>query len=273
MRRRFQRLVLGAATLTGLVAVAAGHDFWIEPHPFTVRVGDPVKVGLRVGENFKGELVPRDNEHIARFGLIGPAGDEKPIIGRDGKEPAGYLKLDEPGLYTIVYASKHSSLELPAEKFNKYLETEGLDTPLAVRRQRGQMEQPGRERFSRSVKSLIATPGASRGGFDRVAGLPLEIVPVTDPQTGATGVECKFRILFRDKPLAGVRVTALSRGSQEREAECRADKDGMVSFRLAEQGPWLIACVHMVEAPKDSGADWESFWSSLTFERTGEPSR
>jgi hypothetical protein len=35
---------------------------------------------------------------------------------------------------------------------------------------------------------------------------------------------------------------------------------------LARAGAWLVKTVHMVPAPTDTGADWESLWASLTFE-------
>jgi len=35
---------------------------------------------------------------------------------------------------------------------------------------------------------------------------------------------------------------------------------------LPRPGVWLVKVVHMVPAPKDTGADWESLWASLTFE-------
>jgi hypothetical protein len=39
-----------------------------------------------------------------------------------------------------------------------------------------------------------------------------------------------------------------------------------VSFKLPQDGMWLVKAVHMIEAPAGSGAQWASFWASLTFE-------
>ena len=35
---------------------------------------------------------------------------------------------------------------------------------------------------------------------------------------------------------------------------------------LADPGEWLIKAVHMVDCPEGSGAEWQSYWASLTFE-------
>jgi hypothetical protein len=43
--------------------------------------------------------------------------------------------------------------------------------------------------------------------------------------------------------------------------------DGRARFALGAKGVWLVRVVHMVPAPRDSGADWESLWGSLVFER------
>ena len=38
-------------------------------------------------------------------------------------------------------------------------------------------------------------------------------------------------------------------------------------------GVWLIKAVHMIAAPPGSGAEWESFWASLTFALPAHPLR
>jgi uncharacterized GH25 family protein len=50
-------------------------------------------------------------------------------------------------------------------------------------------------------------------------------------------------------------------------AAARTDSAGRVAFAITKPGLWLIKTVHMIEAPPDSGADWESLWASLTFEK------
>jgi len=45
------------------------------------------------------------------------------------------------------------------------------------------------------------------------------------------------------------------------------DAAGRVSFTLPQRGVWLIKSVQMIPAPAASGAEWESLWASVTFER------
>lgn len=259
------RNILLTLTAIALAASAAAHDFWIEPSAYRLAPGAPLKVGLRVGELFKGELVRRDNDHILRFAGIGPDAAEKPLIGLDGKDPAGYAKFDTTGLYYLAYNSRPSKLELPPERFNKYLKDEGLDAAAQLRIDRMQTDQPGHEQFIRSVKSLITVGPPADAGFDRVLGLPLEIIPLDNPLAAAPGDEVRVKVLFNGKPLASMRVTAMCQGDKE-ESQARTDQEGLARIKLTKPGVWLIAGVHMIEAPKDSDSDWESYWTSLTFE-------
>jgi hypothetical protein len=41
-----------------------------------------------------------------------------------------------------------------------------------------------------------------------------------------------------------------------------------VKLRLAAEGLWVLSAVEMTAAAPDSGADWESFWASLSLEIT-----
>jgi uncharacterized GH25 family protein len=273
------RWITAAALLfTALAAPLRAHDFWIEPSSFHPAPGERVGIRLRVGEHFKGDPVPRNPERIERFAQVGAAG-ELPVQGVEGMEPAGYAAFQAPGLYWIVYDSNHSSVELEAAVFEKYLGEEGLEKVSRERARRGQDKAAVREIYSRCAKSLVragSPPGDNASGWDKPLGLALELVPEADPYALAAGGELPVRLLYQGKPLAGVLVAAFSRESPDEKVTARSDADGRVRLRLARPGVWLVKAVHMVEPPKEAdakeadakeaGADWESFWASMTFE-------
>jgi hypothetical protein len=58
----------------------------------------------------------------------------------------------------------------------------------------------------------------------------------------------------------------MNRSAPSEKLTARSDKEGRVTFRLPRSGMWLVKAVHMIPAPPDTKADWESFWASLTFE-------
>ncbi|HVE65154.1 MAG TPA: DUF4198 domain-containing protein [Thermoanaerobaculia bacterium] len=241
------------------------HDFWIEPSTFRPAVGASVGIGLRVGEGFRGDPVPRAPDRIVRFALFSPS-RETPIDGVPGHDPAGVARISEPGIQIVGYRSKASTVELEAAKFEQYLKEEGLQSIVAERARRGESRKPSREVYSRSAKALLAAGGAGRFGHDRVIGLTLELVAEKNPYALLAGGSLPMRLEYHGKPLAGTLVVALNRVAPERTFSSRTDARGRVSFVLAKPGQWLVKSVHMVRAPAGSGADWESVWASLTFE-------
>jgi uncharacterized GH25 family protein len=274
--RTLPALLLTLATATALALPLAAHDFWVVPSSFRPAPGGPLAVRLLVGERLQGDAVPRDPMQVERFAVIGPMGGpagEEPIAGPPGSEPAGYLRAGAPGLHWIVYDSARTRTELAAADFEKALRLEGLERVTELRRKRGQTGKPATEVYSRCAKALVrvgdgSAPGSKRG-FDRVAGLPLELVPEADPTTlatGTAGAELPLRLLYGGKPLAGALVAALHARHREGTIAGRTDAAGRVRLRLPEGGFWLVKAVHMVPAPADTKAEWESFWASLTFD-------
>lgn len=273
-RRRSSTLGLTLSVLFLSCSVSWAHDFWIEPSSFRPAPGERVGVRLRVGEHFKGDPVPRNEQRIERFVQAGAGGDggELPLPGVDGMDPAGYASFQAPGLYWIVYDSNHASVELQAPVFEKYLVEEGLEKVSRERARRGQDKAPVREIYSRCAKSLIrvgTSPDGAVSGWDRPLGLALELVPEADPHAPAAGGELPVRLLYQGKPLAGALVAAFSKERPEEKVTARSDAEGRVRLRLAGPGVWLVKAVHMVEPPREAGADWESFWASMTFEAPG----
>ena len=241
------------------------HDFWIEPSTFHPEVGATVGVALRVGEGFRGDPVPRMPSRIQRFVLVSPSG-ETPVEGVEGQDPAGVARITAPGVQVVGYRSNTSRVDLDAEKFELYLKEEGLDGIIAERARRGESAKPSREIYSRCAKSLLAGGAGGKTGHDRELGFTLELVPEKNPYASRAGAPFPVRLRYRGEPLAGALVVATNRDAPEKRLSARTDGEGRVSLALGKPGAWLVKAVHMVPAPPDSGADWESLWASLTFE-------
>src|SRR3954453_1089694 len=259
----------GLACLLAVSAAGAvqAHNFWIEPSTLTPAPGQRVAVRLRVGIDLKGDPVPRDPALMKRFVAAGPSGDS-PVPGVPDTEPAGFEAFAVPGLYTIVYDSGRSPLELDAAKFEEYLRDEGLERISALRARQGKSAAGAKEVFSRCAKSLLNVgSGGSGPGFDRVFGQRLELVAEKNPYVMAGGGGLPVRLLYEGKPLAGALVMALQRDRPDKvdKITARTDAKGRATLKLDRPGFWLVKAVHMIPAPPDAGADWESFWASLTF--------
>jgi uncharacterized GH25 family protein len=255
---------VGGVLLWILTAPALlAHNFWIETSTFTPAPGQRLAVRLRVGQELQGDPVPRDPNLMKRFVAVGPSG-ETPVPGVPDTEPAGFAAFQVPGLYTIVYDSTRFPVALDAVKFETYLKEEGLDTISAARARQGKSAVGAKEVFSRCAKALLAVGDGTGAGFDRVFAQRLELVAEKNPYTLAGGGDLPVHLLYEGKPLAGALVMALQRGRPDK-VEARTDARGRVTLKLDRPGFWLIKAVHMIPAPADAGADWESFWASLTF--------
>ncbi|HET8796288.1 MAG TPA: DUF4198 domain-containing protein [Thermoanaerobaculia bacterium] len=232
-----RRLLL--CTLFALSARA--HDFWIEPSSYRPAEGERVQLTLRVGEDLKGDPVPRMAHRIESFVLRDVDG-ERAIVGIENVSPAGVFTAGKAPA-VIGYRSNFAEVELPRAKFEAYLREEGLENRIVVRDDGIQ-----RERYARFAKSLSGATGATEP-----FGWRFELVPLD-----AT----RFRALYEQKPLAGTLVVALSRDGKRLRA--RTDADGVVRFDLTP-GEWLVKTVHMV--PATGNVQWESLWASVTLVR------
>jgi hypothetical protein len=258
------RGLCSAAALVLTAWPVAAHDFWIVPAAFRPEVGEKVGLSLRVGEHFRGEPVLIDRTLVERFFAVGPA-SENPIVPRQGSEPAGFVRIGMPGLWIVGYRSRPSRVSLEAEQFERYLLQEGLEAIIERREARGESGTRAQEIFSRCAKSLLSV-GPGIEGHDRPLGLTLELIAEDNPYSLHPGQQLSVRLLYEGKPLPAALVVAMNGDEPEQRLAARSDFEGRTTFRLGRAGAWLIKAVHMIPAPPDANADWESLWASVTFE-------
>lgn len=263
-KSQLQRFALCASLLVlTLAGRLDAHDFWIEASNFRPAIGEKVVLGLRVGQHFIGDGVPRSAQLFEAFTARDGSG-EHPVMGFENQDPAGYLQIVKPGITTIIYRSKANPLQLPPEKFADFLQQEGLQRIAALRAQQGETNKPDRERFFRFAKALLRTGKAPDASYKRVAGLRYEIVLESDPWKPAP---LRVRVLFEGKPLKDSQITAIHQEDPAAVVTVRSDANGRAVLNLPKNGVWLIKSVQLIPAPAGSDADWESLWASLTFER------
>jgi hypothetical protein len=171
----FRRLFLLLVALVVSGASLSAHDMWIEPTTYSPVSGQLVGVRLRVGQDLLGDPLGRDPRLINQF-VVEDGARRTPLVGRDGADPAGFLRVAAPGLLVIGYRSNPSPVELTAEKFNQYLKEEGLGAIAALRERRHETGNTARELFARCAKSLVSSGPASERQSDRALGFPLELV-------------------------------------------------------------------------------------------------
>jgi uncharacterized GH25 family protein len=256
-------LVIALLTLSAIPLAA--HDMWIEPTSFLPDAGSVIGLRLRVGQGFLGDPLPRDPALIDQFISVDSTG-RKPVYGHDGGDPAGLMRVTEPGVVIIGYQSHPKPILLPAATFNQYIKEEGLDAIADLRAHRNQTNSEAREIFARCAKSLVHYGAAGGAQADRTLGFTLELLAEKNPYALRAGEDLPVTLTYEGHPLPNALVVAMNRANPNAKITARTDAKGRASLRLPQDGIWLVKAVHMIPAPAGSNADWASFWASLTFQ-------
>lgn len=239
-----------------LVGPALAHDVWVESSANVVRAGDWLSLSLMLGNH--------GNEHRDfRLASKVAAGDQSlAVVGPDGKRldltptlvDTGYAPQEgywtarfqptKPGLYTAV------SLFDKVMSYAPVRDVKCAKTCFVV------------------SKSLDRVPRANPG-FDRPVGAPFELVPLTSPVTPmGTGETLKVRVLFRGKPMKGVKVGFVPRGAEAKgDLDPRYEKvtgaDGTVSMTLKEANAYLVAAHWTDKSAKGEGYQGVNYSATL----------
>ena len=270
---------IGGALLLLLALSAAlfAHDYWIEPSPARLAKAGTTVLRLQVGEPFHPDeervWQPEKTTRFVRFDAKGEHDLAKGLVA--GAAPLGTIELPSDGLHLLVMERAPATIELDAAKFTAYLEEEGLDHVITERRKRGEEAKPGRERYRRSLKALVRVGAAKDAVATTVVDAgqqTIELVPHGDPTlaTSASGAAVPFDLVvearFRGEPLAGLALHA-NHVDHAAGALVRTDAKGLATIRIDAEGAWIVTAVHMIRGDEPTIADWESYWTSLTFTR------
>ena len=258
------RLLTSIAVIGLLAAVRLdAHDFWLA----ATREANATKVSGLVGEKFP---VPDSRTAVDRvdtWRVIGATGDLglPRELFQDGEYLATRVTLPSPGVYLGMMTIFARDIEMKGAEFTDYLRDEGLDQVIAERARLGQTDMPGRERYARYAKIVLPAGAGPSAHLTRPAGMQAELVPSVNPAAVKAGGSFSVQLLVEGKPVAGVQVSAVSRGVQ---LDARTDANGWVNFTLPASASWLIKTVHMIRLaqPGSPAADWQSYWVTLTFE-------
>ena len=263
-----------------LATAVLAHEVWLEAPRFRLQPGDTVHVRAFVGADFKGEPWSTKAAKVHRLSRFGPTPADTANL-----TPKNFTATDtfrtsftfaRPGTHLVLLQSTSSFIELPADKFTAYLREEGLDYALKLRQENEETTKPGREVYSRCVKTLLQVgdpalmPLAADSACRHAYGLPLELVPEQNPYRLAADKALTVRVLRGGRPAFGAAVQVWQRqpgGLPTTHFTTRANQSGRILLRLSGAGPYLLATVDMRPAPTRlrKRADWQSVWASLTF--------
>ncbi len=262
--RTLVRLVVG---LLLAALVVGAHDTWLVPASFQVQAGRPVQVALNTSEDFPTSEAAAAPDRIARFEAVTDARRVEVTGYRvEGKSLVAEVTPGR-GLTMVAAVTRARLIVLKQEIFNSYIGEEGLEPIVAARAARGQTYADGRERYSKIAKLALCVGEAAGRRYRQPLGLRLEIVPLTNPCGLRAGDVLTVQVLFEGRPLPNVWLAAGTEGAHGHNYPFRqhTDADGRAIVLLDRPGPWFVRALHMVASTEFSDADWQSWFSTLTF--------
>jgi hypothetical protein len=279
MRSPRLRRALGASLLLLLAAPIRADDFWVVPDLFRVAPGEAVVLRGQTSSRFPTSRVAVTPERVVRAMRYAAEGETR-LSGFTVEGPSLVLR-DRParvGQYVVAVEIGPRSVRESAAGFRRYLELEGATAAVArVERERLLVGRDSvTRRYAKYATAIVEVGDGGAAAFARVAGHPLEFIPLADPRALKPGDSLTVELRFRGQPLAAAPVHAdrapfdAPRGSGadgHGEASVAAVTDAQGRFRvpISALGLWNVRAVHVVEAAAGSGADWDTHWSSLTF--------
>ena len=245
----------------------ASHECWLEPNTFFLKSRESVPIRLYVGDGLRKDLeeIPYQADRTTTFRQINVANeiDIERVIN-NGARPILTFSSTSVGNPMLVMERNWSYVELDAKKFEDYVEEVGMHYIIEERLKRGETLTPGRERYRRSIKTLLQVGDKRDDTYNKVTGVKLEIIPLSNPYAKKNGGHLVFQAFFNGKPLANKIAFAENRTSTTQSMV--TDAEGKFSMKIDRAGLWLVRLVYMQRCTEDCGtADWESYWGTYTF--------
>jgi len=276
------RLTAGLAALVGLlsVTVAEAHQTYMISDLYELRPGTDNYLILKNGTYFEsGYSITRKMSRDISIVMGGerktPPDDEVDDVDGHPSYKQTYIKVfaEKEGTGIAGLAAHPDYIALPAELFEDYLVHEGMDDAVAEFRATNDRTTI-RERYTKHAKGIFQVGKPLSDDFKHVLDYKAEIFVEQNPGSVKVGDEMSIQVMFDGKPLDNqlVYVSAASKGAPEEmsipeisEYALRTDEDGRATFKITKKDKWYIQLIHMQKVD-DEDADWESNWSTITFE-------
>ena len=264
------RIALLSALLLAAAAVSlSAHDMFIKLDNYFLAPGDTLRVPLINGTFTKSEN-GIEYERIRFLVMLDSTGlTHPPPLGWSIANESTHfgIALKREGTLVLGLGTYPRELSLKGKQFNAYLQEEGITDILTLRKKRGQLDKPARERYAKYVKAVFQVGEHPSPSVATPLGFAAEVIPVDNPYVGQRSGKLRFQCLVDGKPVAGLTVVAGSQHASEKPKEMSfvTDAQGMVALKITRAGRWYVKFVRMVPVSRGD-VDYESKWATLTFE-------
>jgi uncharacterized GH25 family protein len=279
MNRLKRSALLCAACLALAATVLSAHDFWLIPDAFRIAPGQVLQVRGQTSSAFPSSESAVTVDRIAEATVIDAHG--RASITDVATAGTSLLLRHRPGRagqYIVTTVIHPRSVRESPESFRQYLVLEGAPDILErLEREGGLPVDSITRRYAKYAKALVEVGEKGPRAFGQLAGHPLELLPLGDPDAAAAGDTLRVQLLLHGRPLANARVHAGSvvrhapgalddAAGTERHTELLTDVNGVVHVPVDRAGLWNVRVLYLEPSVAGSGADWETHWATIVFE-------
>ncbi len=250
-----------------LIGACFAHEYILLAYKYRLQRSDSLELHLFVADGFNIQLERPFQKAITKsFELITKSAITDLVTTENGALPIVHRKVDFDGGGLIHLERDYARISLPTAKFFDYLKEDHLDG-IASLVDRSKKEQ--KERYTRYIKCLVQSgDNYSDTVYKTQTGQAFEILLLQNPYTLKPGNVLYVKILFLGKPLINKTITARARSGSDASTflTSKTNINGICSFTINRRGEWFIHATHMMVSPDKNDSDWESFWTSYSFE-------
>lgn len=187
------------------------HDLYIKMETYFLQPNQEATLSLYNGTFETSEnLIARDRMLDASIVAQGEKTALNPAQWNDKDSTITQLNFTtgEAGTYVAGVSTKARNIELTADKFNSYLEHDGVLDMLEQRTTDNLLDQDAVESYEKHVKAIYQVGGIKTNDWRTVLGYPIEFVPQANPYEKYSGEKLEVQLLLNGKPLPNQLVYA-----------------------------------------------------------------
>ena len=194
-----------------LLLLFCSHDLFLKMEQYFLPPNHEASMSLYNGTFEKSEnIITRDRMLDASLIFSGKrvAIDSSQWVDQDSTITQLPFKTGAAGTYVAGVSTKPRNIELSAEKFNNYLEHDGVLDMLAQRTKDSVLDQDAVESYEKHVKAIYQVGNLKTNDWRTPMGYPIEFVPQANPYEKYTGDQLQVQLLLAGEPLSNQLVYA-----------------------------------------------------------------
>ncbi|UOY07030.1 DUF4198 domain-containing protein [Muricauda sp. SCSIO 64092] len=197
--------------LLSAILVLCSHDLYVKMDTYFLQPNQEATLSLYNGTFEKSEnIIARDRMLDASVIAQGERTFIDPDQWKDQDSTITQLTFNtgKAGTYVAGVSTKARNIELTAEKFNDYLEHDGVLDMLQQRTNDSLLDQDAVESYEKHVKAIYQVGDNRTNDWSSALDYPIEFVPMENPYEKYSGEKLEVQLLLDAKPLSNQLVYA-----------------------------------------------------------------